>query len=121
MKTCCEFDKSVSFAVYKVNADTMQFDIEHKSVLLGNLSGRVCFEFDFWGLDKEKKIYKDVLPLHLKETFLPIIWITITEGEGDGIEASEARLPFNSCAPWGKSSSGGEGQRRWVLESQIVG
>jgi len=30
--------KSVSFAVYKVNADTMQFDIEHKSVLLGNLS-----------------------------------------------------------------------------------
>ena len=35
--------KSVSFAVYKVNADTMQFDIEHKSVLLGNLSGRVHF------------------------------------------------------------------------------
>ena len=30
--------KSVSFAVCKVNADTMQFDIEHKSVLLGNLS-----------------------------------------------------------------------------------
>lgn len=30
--------KSVSFAVYKVNEDTMQFDIEHKSVLLGNLS-----------------------------------------------------------------------------------
>ena len=54
-KTCREFDKSVSFAVYKVNADTMQFDIEHKSVLLGNLSGRVRFEFDFWGLDKEKK------------------------------------------------------------------
>ena len=30
--------KSVSFAVYKVNADTMQFEIEQKSVLLGNLS-----------------------------------------------------------------------------------
>ena len=38
--------KSVSFAVYKVNADTMQFDIEHKSVLLGNLSGRVRLAFD---------------------------------------------------------------------------
>jgi len=33
--------KSVSFAVYKVNADTMQFDIEHKSVLLGNLSDKL--------------------------------------------------------------------------------
>ena len=42
--------KSVSFAVYKVNADTMQFDIEHKSVLLGNLSGRVRLAFDSWGL-----------------------------------------------------------------------
>ena len=30
--------KSVSFAVYKVNADTMQFEVEQKSVLLGNLS-----------------------------------------------------------------------------------
>ena len=29
-------------------------------------------------------------PLHLKHTFLPIIWI-FTEGEGDGIES---RLPF---------------------------
>ena len=29
------------------------------------------------------------LPLHLKETFPPVIWI-ITEGEGDGIES---RLP----------------------------
>ena len=43
--------KSVSFAVYKVNADTMQFDIEHKSVLLGNLSGRVRLAFDSGGLD----------------------------------------------------------------------
>ena len=42
--------KSVSFAVYKVNADTMQFDIEHKSVLLGNLSGRVRLAFDSSGL-----------------------------------------------------------------------
>ena len=32
----------------------------------------------------------NVLPLHLKETFLPIIWI-INEGEGDGTESS---LPF---------------------------
>ena len=31
-----------------------------------------------------------VLPLHLKQTFLPIIWI-FTEGEGDGIES---RLTF---------------------------
>ena len=32
----------------------------------------------------------NVLPLHLKQTFLPIIWI-FSEGEGDGIES---RLPF---------------------------
>ena len=32
----------------------------------------------------------NVLLLHLKQTFLPIIWI-FTEGEGDGIES---RLPF---------------------------
>ena len=32
----------------------------------------------------------NVLPLHLKQTFPPIIWIFI-EGEGDGIES---RLPF---------------------------
>ena len=28
----------------------------------------------------------NVLPLHLKQTFLPIIWI-FTEGEGDGIKS----------------------------------
>ena len=33
---------------------------------------------------------RNVLPLHHKKTFLPIIWI-VTEGEGDGIES---RLPF---------------------------
>ena len=33
---------------------------------------------------------KDVLPLHLEETFPPIIWI-FNEGEGDEIESS---LPF---------------------------
>ena len=33
---------------------------------------------------------RNVLPLHLKQTFPPIIWI-LTEGEGDGIEP---RLPF---------------------------
>ena len=32
----------------------------------------------------------NVLPLHLKQTFPPIIWI-FTEGEGDGMES---RLPF---------------------------
>ena len=32
----------------------------------------------------------NVLPLHLRQTFSPIIWI-FTEGEGDGIES---RLPF---------------------------
>ena len=32
----------------------------------------------------------NILPLHLKQTFPPIIWIFI-EGEGDGIES---RLPF---------------------------
>ena len=32
----------------------------------------------------------NVLPLHLKQTFLPIIWI-FTEGEGDEIEST---LPF---------------------------
>ena len=29
---------------------------------------------------------EDALPLHLKQTFPPIIWI-FTEGEGDGIES----------------------------------
>ena len=36
------------------------------------------------------KIPSDVLPLHLKQTFLPIIWI-FNEGESDGIKF---RLPF---------------------------
>ena len=35
-------------------------------------------------------IASNVLPLQLKQTFPPIIWI-FTEGEGDGIES---RLPF---------------------------
>ena len=34
----------------------------------------------------------NVLPLHLKQTFPPIIWI-FTEGEGDGIKS---RLPFKN-------------------------
>ena len=33
----------------------------------------------------------NVLPLNLKQTFPPIMWI-FNEGEGDGIES---RLPFN--------------------------
>ena len=32
----------------------------------------------------------NVLPLNLKQTFLPMIWI-FTEGEGDGIEVIEPR------------------------------
>ena len=32
----------------------------------------------------------NILPLHLKQSLPPIIWI-FTEGEGDGIES---RLPF---------------------------
>ena len=41
----------------------------------------------------------NVLPLHFKQTFPPIIWI-FTEGEGDAIES---RLPFkkNSTLPEG--------------------
>ena len=35
-------------------------------------------------------LYSNVLPLHLKQTLPPIIWI-FNEGEGDGIEF---RLPF---------------------------
>ena len=35
----------------------------------------------------------NVLPLNLKKTFLPMIWI-FTEGEGDGIEVVEPRVPF---------------------------
>ena len=34
----------------------------------------------------------NVLPLHLKQTFLSIFWI-FTEGEGDGDEI-KSRLPF---------------------------
>ena len=36
----------------------------------------------------------NVLPLHLKQIFQPIIWI-FTEGEGDGIES---RLPFKKIS-----------------------
>ena len=36
----------------------------------------------------------NVLPLHLKHTLSPIIWI-FTEGEGDGIKP---RLPFKVCS-----------------------
>ena len=44
---------------------------------------------------------RNVLPLHLKQTFPPIIWI-FTEGEGHGIES---RLPFKifSTLPWRKN------------------
>ena len=39
---------------------------------------------------ENKTLPSNVLPLHLKQTFPPIIWI-FTEGEGDGMET---RLPF---------------------------
>ena len=39
---------------------------------------------------------KNVLPLHLKQTFPPIIWI-FTKGEGDGNDGIESRLPFKIC------------------------
>ena len=40
----------------------------------------------------------NVLPLHLKKTFPPVIWI-FTEGEGDGIES---RLPFKKISTFPK-------------------
>ena len=43
----------------------------------------------------------NVLPLHLKKTFPPIIWI-FTEGEGDGIES---RLPFKFFSTLCKENS----------------
>ena len=42
----------------------------------------------------------NVLPLHLKQTFPPIIW-TFTEDEGDG---TESRLPFKIFSTLPKSS-----------------
>ena len=53
----------------------------------GYLLGNVDKLYDFKSLLTMLSI---VLPLHLKQTFPPIIWI-FTEGEGDGIES---RLPF---------------------------
>ena len=44
----------------------------------------------YWGMSTKFLLSKVCLPLHLKQTFLPIIWI-FTEDEGDGIES---RLPF---------------------------
>ena len=43
----------------------------------------------------------NVLPLHLKQTFPPIIWI-FTEGEGDGIKS---RLPLKIFSTLPKSRS----------------
>ena len=53
----------------------------------GYLLGNVDKLYDFKSLLTMLSI---VLPLHLKQTFPPIIWI-FTEGEGDGMEF---RLPF---------------------------
>ena len=41
----------------------------------------------------------NILPLHLKQTFLPIVWI-FTGGKGDGIES---RLPFKIFSTLSKS------------------
>ena len=57
------------------------------SVKIQIMSRKVCLSC------KGKPLLGDVnnfLPLHLKQTFPPVIWI-FTEGEGDGIEN---RLPF---------------------------
>ena len=51
--------------------------------MLGNVKKLFVFK---WLLT----IPSNVLPLHLKQTFQPLIWI-FTEGEGDGVES---RLPF---------------------------
>jgi hypothetical protein len=40
----------------------------------------------------------NVLPLHLKQTFLLMVWI-FTEGEGDGIKS---RLPFKILSTYSK-------------------
>ena len=47
-------------------------------------------------------IVGNVLPLHLKQTFPPIIWI-FTEGEGDGIEY---RLSFKFFSTLQKQENG---------------
>ena len=69
--------KSVSFAVYKVNADTMQFDIEHKSVLLGNLSGRVRLAFDSLGLDTYHRGLSTLAKYHREAAGLQIFFFII--------------------------------------------
>ena len=58
---------------------------------------RFLLDFEKKGFDNPRtKIFQDTkamnsqLPLHLKQTFPPMIWI-LNEGEGDGIES---RLPF---------------------------
>ena len=65
--------KSVSFAVYKVNADTMQFDIEHKSVLLGNLSGRVRLAFDSSGLGAKYLVFSPLIPSKREKNVLVLL------------------------------------------------
>ena len=50
---------------------------------MGDVNKLFVFEFLF-------TTPSNILPLHLKHTFLPIIWV-FTEGEGDRIESS---LPF---------------------------
>ena len=49
--------------------------------MLGDVNKLFVFKFFCW---------RGILPLHLKQTFPPVIWI-FTEGGGDGIES---RLPF---------------------------
>ena len=43
---------------------------------------------------QQNTIVDNVLLLHLKQTFPPIIWI-FTEGEGDGIESRPIVFYFN--------------------------
>ena len=69
-----------------------------------NSSKKLCRKLKssyFWGQTGQKSAARclltsssNVLPLHLKQTFPPIIWIfTEGEGEGDGIES---RQPFKN-------------------------
>ena len=56
----------------------------------GYLLGNVDKLYDFKSLLTMLSI---VLPLHLKQTFPPIIWI-FTEGEGDGMESRHLLKSF---------------------------
>ena len=68
----------------------------------------------------------NILPLHLKQTFPPIIWI-FTEGEGDGIESRLSSYIFCTLyrkhfCTWNNWSYCGRRtcKRRWRVRSQLT-